>query len=137
MRILLRIVTTAVALAAAAWLIDGIRFTGARDGMAEVEDKIVPLLLVAAILALVTSVVKPILTFISIPLIILTLGLFLLVINAVLLLLVGELAEALDIGFRVRGFWSAVGGSIVITVVTWLVDALTGGTERRPKRARR
>ena len=124
MTLVLRVLVTAAALAVAAWLIDGIRFTGPRQGMDEVQEKILPLLLVAVILSLINSVVRPILTVLSIPFIIVTLGLFLLVINAAMLLLAGELAEALDIGFRVRGFWPAVGGAIVITVVTWILDGL-------------
>lgn len=123
MRILSRLLTTALALAAAAWLIDGIRFLPRN---AEVADKIVPLVLVSLILGLVTSVVKPVLKVLSFPLILLTLGLFLLVINAALLLLTDAIADALDIGFRVTGFWPAVGGAIIITIVTWVVDGFLG-----------
>ena len=124
MRIILRLLTTALGVAAAAWLLDGIAFRGPNQGMAEIEANLVPLLVVSAILGLITSFVKPVLTVLSIPLIILTLGLFLLVINAALLLLTSSLADALDIGFRVSGFWTAVGGSIVITLVTWVVDGV-------------
>ncbi|WP_244930516.1 phage holin family protein [Nocardioides sp. W7] len=131
MRILSWLVTNAVALAVAAWLIDGISFTGPTQGQAELEDKIVPLLLVALILGVVTSFVKPILQLLSIPFIIVTLGLFLLVINALMLMLTGWLADQLDIGFSVAGFWSAAGGAIVITVVTWIVDGLIGPEEDR------
>ncbi|GAA2018283.1 MULTISPECIES: phage holin family protein [Nocardioides] len=131
MRFLLWLVTHAVSLAAAAWLVDGIRFTGPRSGMAEVEEKILPLLLVALILGVVSSFVKPVLQVLSIPFIILTLGLFLLVINAAMLLLTGWVAEQLDIGFRVTGFWPAVLGAIVITVTTWIVDGVLGAEERR------
>lgn len=115
--------TNAVALAAAAWLLDGIRFL---PRGAEVSEKILPWLLVAVILGVVTSFVKPVLKLLSLPFIILTLGLFLLVINAGMLLLTDAIAGALDIGFRVTGFWPAVGGAIVITVVTWLVDGVLG-----------
>ena len=120
------LLTTAVALAVATLLIDGIYFTGPVHGQDEIKHKLVPLLLVALIFGLITSFVKPILTFLSIPFIVLTLGLFLLVINAGLLLLTGWLADKLDIGFEVTGFWPAVGGAIVITVVTWIVDSLIG-----------
>ena len=124
MRIILRLLTTALGVAAAAWLLDGIRFTGGpRQGLEEIEKNLVPLLVVAAILGIVTSFVKPILKLLSFPLIILTLGLFLLVINALMLMLTSSLAGALDIGFEVNGFWPAVGGSIVITLVTWVVDS--------------
>jgi putative membrane protein len=125
-RFLTWLVTTAIALAVATWLVDGIRFTGPVHGQAELKHKLVPLLLVALILGVVTSFVKPVLTILSIPFIIITLGLFLLVINAAMLMLTGWLADQLDIGFRVTGFWPAVGGAIVITVVTWIVDGLIG-----------
>jgi len=132
MRLITWLVTNALALAAAAWLIDGIRFTGPTQGQEEITNKIVPLLVVAVILGVLTSFVKPVLKVLSIPFIILTLGLFLLVINAALLLLAGNIAEALDIGFRVRDFWpSAVLGSIVITVVTWIVDSVISPDDRR------
>ena len=67
-------------------------------------------------------------TILSIPFIIVTLGLFLLVINAGMLLLTSWLADQLDIGFHVDGFWSAVGGAIVITLSTWVVDGVLGPT---------
>ena len=126
MRFLSWLVTTAIAVAVAAWLIDGIRFTGPRQWPDEVTEKLVPLLLVALILGVVTSLVKPILTILSIPFIIVTLGLFLLVINAAMLRLTSWLAGELDIGFRVTGWWPALGGAIVITLTTWVVDAIVG-----------
>ena len=125
-RFLSWLVTTAVALAVAALLVDGIRFTGPVHGQEEIEHKLVPLLLVALILGVVTSFVKPVLTILSIPFIIVTLGLFLLVINAAMLKLTSWIADKLDIGFHVEGFWPAVGGAIIITVVTWIVDGLIG-----------
>lgn len=132
MRFLTWLVTTAIALAVATWLLDGIYFTGPHHGAEEIKHKLVPLLLVALILGVVTSFVKPVLTILSIPVIILTLGLFLLVINALMLKLTSWLADQLDIGFHVEGFWPAVGGAIVITIVTWIVDALIGpDTQKR------
>ena len=126
MRFLSWLVTTAVAVAVAAWLIDGIRFTGPRQWPDEFTEKLVPLLLVALILGVVTSFVKPILTILSIPFIIVTLGLFLLVINAAMLRLTSWLAGELDIGFTVTGWWPAIGGAIVITLTTWVVDGVIG-----------
>ena len=126
MRFLSWLLTTAVAVAVAAWLIDGIRFTGPRQWPDELTEKLLPLLLVALILGVVTSFVKPILTILSIPFIIVTLGLFLLVINAAMLRLTSWLAGELDIGFRVTGWWPAIGGAIVITLTTWVVDGVLG-----------
>ena len=126
MRLLTWLVSNAIALAVAAWLLDGIYFEGPHHGHAELTDKVVPLVLVALILGVVSSFVKPILKILSIPLIILTLGLFLLVINALMLMLTSWLAGQFDLGFHVDGFWTAVAGAIVITLVDWGVDRLIG-----------
>lgn len=125
-RILTWLVTNALAVAAAAWLINGISFAGPTSGRAELEEKLLPVIGVALILGVITSFVKPVLQLLSFPLIILTLGIFLLVINAALLMLTGWVADQLDLGFEVTGFWPAVGGAIVITIVTWIVDGLIG-----------
>jgi putative membrane protein len=116
------LISNAVALAVAAWLIDGIRFTGPAHGTEEIKHKLLPVIGVALILGIVSALVKPVLTILSLPIVILTLGLFLLVINAAMLLLTGWLADRLGIGFEVTGFWPAVAGAIVITIVTWFVD---------------
>jgi putative membrane protein len=113
------LLTTAAGVAAATWLLDGIYFTGPHSGQAELNHKIVPLLLVALILGLVSNFVRPVVTFFSIPFIILTLGLFLLVINALMLMLTAWIAGGVGIGFHVDGFWNALWGSIIITIVNW------------------
>ena len=130
MRFLTWLLTNAAALALAALLFDGISFGGPDQGQAEVTQKLVPLLLVALILGAVTSFVKPILQILSIPLIIVTLGLFLFVINALMLMFTAWLAGVLGIGFHVDGFWTAVGGSIVITIATSVLDRVIGERDR-------
>lgn len=131
MRILTWLLTNAVALAVATWLVDGIRFTGPVRGQAEIEHKIVPLLVVAAILGVVNALVKPVITFLSIPFILLTLGLFLLIINAGMLELTAWISrEVGGLGFRVESFGAAVLGALVITVATWVVDGLIGSDDR-------
>jgi putative membrane protein len=120
------LMTTAIAVAVAALLFEGIYFNGQVHGTDEISDKLVPLLLVSLILGVVTSFVKPVLTFLSIPLIVITFGLFLVLINAAMLKFTSWLAGKLDIGFHVEGFWPAIGGAIVITVVTWIVDSVIG-----------
>ena len=126
MGFLLKLLAYAAGLAAAAWLLDGIRFTGPSAGSAEVQEKVLPLLGVALILALVNTFIRPILKVISFPITILSLGLFLLIINGLMLLLANRIADAFDLGFRVNGFWTAVIGAIIITVVGWLIDAAVG-----------
>ncbi len=86
------LLTTAAGVAVATWLFDGIYFTGPDSGSEEFKHKILPLLIVALILGLVSSVVRPVVTFFSIPFIIVTLGLFLLVINALMLMLTAWIA---------------------------------------------
>jgi putative membrane protein len=123
-RFLTWLLTNAVALAVAAWLFNGIYFDGPSQGSDELREKILPLLFVALIMGVVTAFVKPIVTLLSLPFVIITVGLFLIVINALMLLLTEWLAGLFDIGFHVDGFWTAVGGSIVITIVTWGVNIL-------------
>jgi putative membrane protein len=119
MRFVTWLLTYAVGLAVAALLIDGIRFDGPSSGQAELQEKIVPLLFVALILGLVSTFIEPVVKLLSLPFIILTLGFLLLVINALMLLLTARLAQAFDLGFHVDGFWYALVGALVVTVVGW------------------
>jgi putative membrane protein len=118
-RFLIWVVVNALALGAAAWLLDGIRVTGATT-----EDQVITLVLVALIFGVVNAVVEPIVKLLSLPFIIVTLGLFLFVINAGMLLLTGWLAGQFDLNFIVDGFWTAVLGGIIITLATWILEAV-------------
>lgn len=125
MRFLASLVATMAGLAAAAWLFNGISFDGASSPfLDEVRDKIVPLALVALVVWVVDLVITPVVKLLSLPLIVLTLGLFLLVVNALMLLLAAWIADKFDLGFHVDGFWVAVGGSLVITLVERIVSAI-------------
>ena len=122
---LLRIVTNALALAAAAWVFTGITVHGSSD-----QDRLVTLVVVALVFGLVNEIVRPVVAFVSFPLYLLTLGLFFFVVNALMLELTSWLADQLDIGFHVRNFSTAIWGSIVITVVSWLVGLVLPGSDR-------
>lgn len=126
MGFLFKVLAYAAGLAVAAWFVADIRFTGPSTGSAELQEKVLPVLGVALILALINTFIRPILSAISIPITILTLGLFQLVINGLMLLLAGRIAESFDIGFRVTSLLAAVFGAVIITVVGWAVDAFTG-----------
>lgn len=126
MGLLFKLLAYAAGLAVAAWFLDGIRFTGPSNGSAELQEKVLPLLGVALILTLVNTFIRPILSFLSFPITLLTLGLFQLVINGLMLLLTDRIADGFDIGFRVDGFLAAVIGAVIITIVGWAVDAVTG-----------
>lgn len=118
MKFLARTAATALAVALAAWLIPDITVSGS-----DLATKIVTLLVVALIIGLVNAVVKPVVKFLSGCLVILTLGLFLLVINALMLMLVSWLSGQFGLGFHVDGFWPALFGSIVISLVSGLLSA--------------
>jgi putative membrane protein len=124
MRFVTWLLTTAAAVAVAAWLLDGIRFAGPSSGGAEIREKLLPLLGVALILGLVTMFVEPVVKLLSLPVIVLTVGLFLLVINALMLILTAWIAGQTDLGFHVDGFWNALLGSVIITVATWAIRHL-------------
>lgn len=127
MRTLLQIVATALAVAIAAWLIPGIVVEGTTF-----TDQAVILLIVAVFIGVLNAVVRPILKFLTGCLIVLTLGLFLLVVNAWILMLASWLSGVFGVGFQVDGFWSALFGSIIISLVTML---LSGVTDRRSRTA--
>jgi putative membrane protein len=124
MRLILRWVITAVALAAAAYLIPGIHVAPGQDG-------VIAVVIVAAMLGLVNAFVRPVLTMLSCGFIVLTLGLFLLVINALMLMLAAWLSENIfNAGFRVDGFWAALFGSIVVSIVSFLLSMVLPDEER-------
>jgi putative membrane protein len=83
-------------------------------------------LLVAVIFSLVNTFIRPILRIITLPITAVTLGLFLLVINALMLLLTGWISDQLDLGFFVGGFFPALLGSIVISIVGWVLSLVVG-----------
>jgi len=120
-KLLVRWVIIALALFVAAWLLPGIKV----EGTAWVAYAVM-----AAVLALVNAVLRPILKFLTCPLIILTLGLFTLVINGITLWLSALLstwfanALGLGVGYCVRDFWSALLGAVIVSVVTVVLSAL-------------
>ncbi|MGB4066344.1 MAG: hypothetical protein CVU31_10365 [Betaproteobacteria bacterium HGW-Betaproteobacteria-4] len=77
-------------------------------------------LIVALVLGLINAVLRPLLILLTLPVTLLTLGLFIFVINALLFQLAGNLVE----GFNVGGFWPALFGSVVYSVISWALSAL-------------
>lgn len=122
--LLLRWVGNALAIYVAVLLLPGLQFEGG----------VLKLLGVAAVFGLVNALVRPVLTVLSCPLIVLTLGLFTLVINALMLLLTGWLSTRWGLGFHVSGFWWAVLGGVLIGLVSTLLTLFAG--ERQKSRDR-
>jgi putative membrane protein len=106
----------AAALWVAAYFLTGLDFDGT----------IVQLLLVAAVFGIVNSLLRPLLTVLTCPLIILTLGIFTLVINALMLLVTGWLSTRWGLGFTVTGFWPAFWGGLVVGLVSLLLSLAFG-----------
>lgn len=113
---IVRVIVNACALAVAAWLFTGISVNGASE-----RNRVLTIVLVALIFGLVNEFVRPVVALLSLPLYLLTLGLFYFVVNALMLWLTSWLADLVGLGFRVRGFWTAVFGAIVITIVSWII----------------
>jgi putative membrane protein len=124
--LLLKVVVNALALAAAAWLLGGITVTGSGHGQGQ---RVVTLVVVAVIFGVVNALVRPVVKLLSLPFIIVTLGLLIFVINALMLLLTSWLAGQLGVGFHVSGFWTAVVGAVIVSVVTWVLDLALPGDQ--------
>ena len=117
----LKIMINALAIAAAVKIIDGITFTGEWWKM----------IIVGAVFGVVNSFLKPLLTLFTLPLIVLTLGLFTLVVNTLMLIVTVELSEPLQLGLRINDFWSAFKGALIISIVSMLLSWLTGAKRIR------
>ena len=113
-KFLIRWGINAVALYAAAWLVPGIEFRGNWMGV----------IWLALIFGLLNALVRPLLKFLTCPLIILTLGLFTIIVNTMMLLLTSRIGQAFGIGLSVDGFWTAVLGSLVISIVSIVMSII-------------
>ena len=117
--IAIKILVNGVALWIAAHLVQGIQLAGSH---ASTSSQLVTLLWVAVIFAVLNALIKPIMTVLSLPVIILTLGLFALIVNAAMLELTSWFAGQFNLAFHVdQFFWDAVIGSIIITIVSMVM----------------
>jgi putative membrane protein len=115
MTLILRLLINAVALWCAARFIDGISYTGSWQGLVGL----------ALVFGVVNTLVRPVLSFFSFPIQLITLGLFTLVLNAAMLLLTSALATRLGVSFHISGFWAAFVGALLVsilsTILSWVV----------------
>jgi putative membrane protein len=116
-RFVVRVVVNALALALAAWLLGDITVSGDSDG-----QRVVTMLVVGVLFGLVNAVVRPVVKLLSLPFILLTLGLLIFVINALMLLLTSWIAGQLGVGFHVDGFWTALVGAVIVSLATWVLE---------------
>jgi putative membrane protein len=113
---LIRLLVNAIALLIVAYLLPGVH-------VASVTGAIIA----ALVLGIVNAILRPILVILTLPVVILTLGLFTLVINAITFYIVAHLG----IGLSVDGFWSAFLGALVLTIVSYLLSTLVGAAEQK------
>ncbi len=118
MTFLVRVVINAVAIWLATYLLDGLDVVGGDDN----TSKVIVFLVVALVFGVVNAVVKPVVKLFSLPLYILTLGLFTLIVNAAMLALVGWLSEQTDYGLRINNFGTAIIGALIISVVSFVLN---------------
>lgn len=121
MSFLVRLLVNAAALWAATRIVPGVTSSGG----------LVPLLAVALLFGIVNATIRPLAKLLTFPIILLTLGLFALVINGLMLLLTSALSNALGLGFHVRGFWAAFWGAIVVSLVSAVLSILAPGRRDR------
>lgn len=122
MQLLIRLIINGVAIWLAAAWVDKIDIISPADNGN--VGKVLVVLAVAAVFTVVNALVKPIVKLLSLPLVIVTLGLFLLVINALMLWLTAKISETTDYGLRVDGFWAAVIGGLIVSIVNWVLGIL-------------
>lgn len=114
--LILRIMINALSIGVAVKLVDGITFTGEWWKM----------IIIGIIFGVFNSLIKPVITFFSLPLIVLTLGIFILVINALMLLLTAKLSIPLNLGLHIDGFLPALWGAIIISLISLLLSWFAG-----------
>ncbi len=114
MNFVLNLLINAFALWATAKVISGINYSGPWYG----------LLLVALVFGVLNAFVRPVLKFLSLPFVILTLGLFIFVLNAFMLWLTSAASRAFDLGFVVAGFWPALWGALVISLINMIMSCV-------------
>src|SRR3954467_15315850 len=114
MAFLTRLLVNALALWVATMLVPGVTYSG----------DVLPLLGVALVFGVVNATLRPVLKILTFPIILLTLGLFALVINGLMLLLTSALSDALGLGFHVHGFWAAFWGALVVSIVSTMLSLL-------------
>jgi putative membrane protein len=119
--LLVRWLINTLALYVAVQVVEGVDYTGAPLG----------LLVVAALFGLVNATLRPLLTLLTCPLVLVTLGIFLFVINALMLLFTSWLSNQFDLGFHVAGFWPAFWAGLLVSIVSLILSLFVGESEVR------
>lgn len=114
--VLLRIMINALSISVAVRVVDGITFFGEWWKM----------IIIGAVFGIVNTLIKPVVTFFTFPLIVLTLGLFTLIVNTLMLLLTAELSEPLNLSLHISGFAAAFKGALIVSIISMVLSWVTG-----------
>ena len=121
MGFLIRLLVNAAALWVATRIVPGVSYQG----------EVLPFLGVALVFGVVNAIIRPITKVLTFPIIIVTLGIFIFVINGLMLWLTGSLSTSLGLGFHVTGFWAAFWGALVVSIVSTMLSMFVGDSDRR------
>jgi putative membrane protein len=136
MALIARLVINAVAIWLAVHWVHGLHL--ATDGQDSTAGQVLVVLGIAVVFTVVNALVKPIVKLLSLPVVVLTLGLFILVVNGLMLELTARITETSDYGLRIDHFWpSAIWGAVIISVVNWVLHIFVPDRDRRKNRDRR
>jgi len=117
-----RLLINSLAIAATAWLLPGITIGG---------DKVLTIVLVALVFGLVNAIIKPIFSFVTCGLYVLTLGLFTFIANALMLWVTQYVTALVGLQFSIDTFWTALVGAIIISIVSFVLSMIFGGRRQR------
>ncbi|MGO2482709.1 phage holin family protein, partial [Glutamicibacter ardleyensis] len=116
MSFLIRVIINALALAAAVWVVPGLHISAMSD---DLMGSVIAYLIIGLIFGLINALVRPIVAFFTLPITCLTLGLFTVIVNALMLLLTSWLTQFTPVGLSIDKFWwDAIAGTIIISIIS-------------------
>ena len=128
MSFLIRVIINALALAAAVWVVPGLQISAMSD---DLMGSVIAYLIIGLIFGLINALVRPIVAFFTLPITCLTLGLFTVIINALMLLLTSWLTQFTPVGLSIDKFWwDAIAGTIIISIISAVLGVFVGKEKR-------
>lgn len=125
---LIRVIINALALAAAVWVVPGLHISAMSD---DLMGSVIAYLIIGLIFGLINALVRPIVAFFTLPITCLTLGLFTVIVNALMLLLTSWLTQFTPVGLSIDKFWwDAIAGTIIISIISAVLGVFVGKEKR-------
>ena len=128
MSFLIRVIINALALAVAVWVVPGLQISAMSD---DLMGSVIAYLIIGLIFGLINALVRPIVAFFTLPITCLTLGLFTVIVNALMLLLTSWLTQFTPVGLSIDKFWwDAIAGTIIISIISAVLGVFVGKEKR-------